>query len=126
MAASGMKKNGLVTMNEPTSYITIGVANTVQIKWLPPTVALPTGPRFGLIKGTSKAIVHFHQTHPGVLINGVNIKHRNVSDDPWIDYEFTGKRHINMLGYNRDPKVDVTQMNPGVIQVLGKTLGVLI
>ncbi len=115
-----------ITLSAAQTALKTGFRFTPQLRTLPPTISLPTGPRFGMVKGIGQTTVHFNGTQ-SATVNGHSLSNnRNISDDAAVSGEVTGKRQFNLLGYDRDPYVEITQTSPGVLRVLGVQMGVLI
>ena len=89
--------------------IEVGFPFTVNLTSNPIDAIISNGPQTGEIRGLSTVVVDLIDTR-SVSVNG-----RPVS----LTGEYTGKKEVRLLGYGRDPKVEITQASPLPLQING-------
>ena len=98
------------TFSEPVSGgLEVGLPFTVTYKTNPFDLLLGDGPQTGEIRGVCTASLDWVNT------TKVSVNSRDVSEAS----AFTGKKEIRLLGYDRDPKVTVSQPDTGDFQING-------
>jgi hypothetical protein len=85
-----------------------GLDYTVKVITNPVDASLGSGPATGEIRGITNVVVDVKST-----------KSMKVNSRPVVSSEFTGKKEVRLLGYNRNPQVTIEQDQPTSMQVNG-------
>ena len=85
-----------------------GLDYTAKVITNPVDASLGNGPATGEIRGITNVVVDVKST------NSMKINNRSV-----ISSDFTGKKEVRLLGYNRNPQVTIEQDQPTSMQVNG-------
>jgi hypothetical protein len=97
----------------------IGLKFDVNLRTNPIDLVAQNGPLTGDIRGISSVILDLNSTL-STSVNGTNLLISNVTSDFSLPLEsFTGKKEFRLLGYNRDPKITISQSAPLPMQVNG-------
>lgn len=113
--------SGTITLTEAVTDIVAGYDYGISIVPLPPDREIADGPLTGEIRRIVSVTAHFHET-VNAVINGQEVVGLSIGDDlsePPV--EFSGKKRVRLLGYDRDPAIEITQNSPGKMTVLGFT-----
>ena len=109
----------------------IGYAFTPTIKTLPIDAQIQGGPLTGEPRQIPKVILDLFETSavnvkgPSDTSTARDLVIRNVTDDMSLDrVAVTGKEEFRLIGYNRDPRVTVSQSFPLDLQVNGLVIEV--
>jgi hypothetical protein len=86
----------------------VGRAFTAKIVSNPVDASMGNGPATGEVRGITNVVVDVKNTD--------SLK---VNNRPVISSNFTGKKEVRLLGYNRNPQVTIDQDNPSEMQVNG-------
>jgi len=85
-----------------------GLDYTAKVISNPVDASLGNGPATGEIRGITNVVVDVKLT-----------KSMKVNSRPAISEQFTGKKEVRLLGYNRNPQVTIEQDQPTSMQVNG-------
>ena len=85
-----------------------GLDYTAKVISNPVDASLGNGPATGEIRGITNVVVDVKST-----------KSMKVNSRPAISEQFTGKKEVRLLGYNRNPQVTIEQDQPTSMQVNG-------
>lgn len=85
-----------------------GLDYTVKVITNPVDASLGSGPATGEIRGITNVVVDVKST------KSMKVNSRSV-----VSSEFTGKKEVRLLGYNRNPQVTIEQDQPTSMQVNG-------
>jgi hypothetical protein len=97
----------------------IGFRFDVELITNPIDAKISIGPLTGQPRGIGSVIVDLNNTL-SVSVNGTSLIIRKVNDDLEEDrIAVTGKKEFRLLGYNRDPQITITQVEPLSLQVNG-------
>ncbi len=88
--------------------IAIGQAFTSKIITNPVDANLGNGPATGEVRGITN-----------VVVDVKNTESMKVNSRPVINSNFTGKKEVRLLGYNRNPQITIEQDSPVSMQVNG-------
>ena len=95
----------------------IGRKFDVNLKTNPVDVVGESGPLTGVPRGIGKVVVDLNSTL-AISVNNVNMVGFEVTDDlSQPKTPFTGKKEFKLLGYSRDPQVEISQSAPLQVQV---------
>lgn len=95
----------------------IGRKFDVNLKTNPIDVVSDSGPLTGSPRALGRVILDLHSTL-SVSVNGVDLGTLEVSDDlSQPRTSVTGKKEFKLLGYSRDPQVEISQSAPLQVQV---------
>ncbi len=86
----------------------VGRAFTAKIVSNPVDASMGNGPATGEVRGITNVVVDVKNTD--------SLK---VNNRPVISSNFTGKKEVRLLGYNRNPQISIEQDNPAEMQVNG-------
>jgi hypothetical protein len=86
----------------------VGRAFTAKIVSNPVDASMGNGPATGDIRGITNVVVDVKDTD--------SLK---VNNRPVISSNFTGKKEVRLLGYNRNPQITIEQDTPAEMQVNG-------
>jgi len=86
----------------------VGRAFTAKIVSNPVDASMGNGPATGDIRGITNVVVDVKNTD--------SLK---VNNRPVISSNFTGKKEVRLLGYNRNPQITIEQDTPAEMQVNG-------
>ena len=97
----------------------IGYKFDVTLKTNPIDASVGNGPMTGIPRGIGSVFMDLNETL-SVSVNGTAMIIRRVTDDMSQQRkEFTGKKEFRLLGYSRDPQVEITQTAPLPLQING-------
>ena len=97
----------------------IGYKFDVTLKTNPIDASVGNGPMTGIPRGIGSVVMDLNKTL-SVSVNGTAMIIRRVTDDMSQQRkEFTGKKEFRLMGYSRDPQVEITQTAPLPLQVNG-------
>lgn len=120
--ASGQIDASLAKSNVSTGYI--GYAFVPLIKTLPVDASVIGGPLTGEPRRITRVVLDLYSTL-AVSVNDKDLVFRNVTDDMSQDRQpITGKEEFRLLGYNRDPRVNVSQSYPFSLDINGMVVEV--
>ena len=85
-----------------------GLDYTAKVISNPVDASLGNGPATGEIRGITNVVVDVRST-----------KSMKVNSRPVVREQFTGKKEVRLLGYNRNPQVTIEQDEPTSMQVNG-------
>ena len=85
-----------------------GLSFTAKVVTNPVDANLGNGPATGEVRGITNVVVDVKST-----------KSMKVNSRPVISSDFTGKKEVRLLGYNRNPQVTIEQDDPLPMQVNG-------
>jgi len=120
--ASGQIDASLAKSGVSTGYI--GYAFVPLIKTLPVDAAVLGGPLTGEPRRITRVVLDLHETL-AVSVNDKDLVFRNVTDDMSQDrVAITGKEEFRLLGYSRDPRVNVSQSYPFSLDINGMVVEV--
>jgi len=85
-----------------------GLSFTAKVVTNPVDANLGNGPVTGEVRGITNVVVDVKST-----------KSMKVNSRPVISSDFTGKKEVRLLGYNRNPQVTIEQDDPLPMQVNG-------
>jgi hypothetical protein len=88
--------------------LTLGKKFTSKIVTNPVDASMGNGPATGEVRGITNVVVDVKNT------DSLKINNR-----PVISSNFTGKKEVKLLGYNRNPQVTIEQDDPVDMQVNG-------
>lgn len=88
--------------------IAVGQAFTSKIITNPVDASLGNGPATGEVRGITN-----------VVVDVKNTESMKVNSRPVINSNFTGKKEVRLLGYNRNPQITIEQDSPVSMQVNG-------
>lgn len=94
----------------------VGYEFDVAVTTNPIDANMGTGPATGSIRGIVNVVADLRNTE------SVNVNNRPLV----VDAPFSGKKQFNVLGYNRDPQVTITQDEPLPIQVNGLIVEIVV
>lgn len=115
---------GELEIDVAMTTIDVGHAFTFEIHTLPAHLQLANGPKTGLPKRVNRVIVGLDSTL-ALSISGNRLELRQVTDDFSVEPQaFTGTKEFYMLGYSRDPVIEMTRTEPLACTVLGLLLEV--
>jgi hypothetical protein len=86
----------------------VGRAFTAKIVSNPVDASMGNGPATGEVRGITNVVVDVKNTDS-----------LRVNNRPVISSNFTGKKEVRLLGYNRNPQITIEQDNPAEMQVNG-------
>tara|TARA_R110000751_G_scaffold64835_2_gene132983 strand:+ start:8123 stop:10039 length:1917 start_codon:yes stop_codon:yes gene_type:complete len=111
--------NGEITITQTgLSTITAGLNYTPTLTTLPPNTPAAKGELLGDPKRISRVILRVNDTL-NVSVNGVSLVIRNVTDDLSIQpLAASGYQEFFILGWSKDPTVDITQSEPFPLKLL--------
>ena len=102
----------------------IGYAFVPLITTLPVDAGIIGGPLTGEPRRISRVVLDLHSTL-AVSVNDKDLVFRNVTDDMSVDrVAVTGKEEFRILGYSRDPRVNVSQSYPFSLDLNGMVVEV--
>ena len=102
----------------------IGYAFVPLITTLPVDAGIIGGPLTGEPRRISRVVLDLHSTL-AVSVNDKDLVFRNVTDDMSVDrVAITGKEEFRILGYSRDPRVNVSQSYPFSLDLNGMVVEV--
>jgi len=102
----------------------IGYAFVPLITTLPVDAGIIGGPLTGEPRRISRVVLDLHSTL-AVSVNDKDLVFRNVTDDMSADrVAVTGKEEFRVLGYSRDPRVNVSQSYPFSLDLNGMVVEV--
>tara|TARA_S200002703_G_scaffold56966_2_gene49707 strand:+ start:2916 stop:5468 length:2553 start_codon:yes stop_codon:yes gene_type:complete len=114
VAASG--SNAVVNITSLPDFYTpsidkvyIGKSFTSKIISNPVDASSGAGPLTGMLRGITNVVVDMKETR-SIKVNSKSIN---------LESNFTGKKEVRLLGYNRDPQVTIEQSDPLDMQVNG-------
>jgi len=120
--ASGQIDASLAKSNVSTGYI--GYAFVPLIKTLPVDAAIIGGPLTGEPRRISRVVLDLFSTL-AVSVNNKDLVFRNVTDDMSLDrVPVTGKEEFRLIGYSRDPRVNISQSYPFSLDINGMVVEV--
>jgi len=120
--AGGQIDASLAKSNVSTGYI--GYAFTPLIKTLPVDAGIIGGPLTGEPRRISRVVLDLYSTL-AVSVNNNDLVFRNVTDDMSNErVPVTGKEEFRILGYSRDPRVNVSQSYPFSLDINGMVVEV--
>jgi len=120
--ASGEIDASLAKSNVSTGYI--GYAFVPLIKTLPVDASVIGGPLTGEPRRITRVVLDLYSTL-AVSVNDKDLVFRNVTDDMSQDrVAITGKEEFRLLGYSRDPRVNVSQSYPFSLDINGMVVEV--
>lgn len=120
--ASGQIDASLAKSNVSTGYI--GYAFVPLIKTLPVDASVIGGPLTGEPRRITRVVLDLYSTL-AVSVNDKDLVFRNVTDDMSQDrVAITGKEEFRLLGYSRDPRVNVSQSYPFSLDINGMVVEV--
>ena len=120
--ASGQIDASLAKSGVSTGFI--GYAFVPLIKTLPVDAAVLGGPLTGEPRRITRVVLDLHETL-AVSVNDKDLIFRNVTDDMSQDrVAITGKEEFRLLGYSRDPRVNVSQSYPFSLDINGMVVEV--
>ena len=97
----------------------IGYSFDVELITNPIDASVTTGPLTGTPRGIGSVYLDLNNTL-SCKVNNTSMVVRNVTDDLSQELTaFTGKKEFRLLGYERDPKVTISQDSPLDLQVNG-------
>ena len=97
----------------------IGYSFDVELTTNPIDASVTTGPLTGTPRGIGSVYLDLNNTL-SCKVNNTSMIIRNVTDDLSQQLTpFTGKKEFRLLGYERDPKVTITQDSPLDLQING-------
>lgn len=106
-------------INATLSSAEIGYSFDVELTTNPVDASVTTGPLTGTPRSIGSVYVDLNNTL-SCKVNNTSMVIRNVTDDLSQQLSpFTGKKEFRLLGYDRDPKITITQDSPLDIQVNG-------
>jgi hypothetical protein len=88
--------------------IAVGQAFTSKIITNPVDASLGNGPATGEVRGITN-----------VVVDVKNTESMKVNSRPVINSNFTGKKEVRLLGYNRNPQITIEQDSPVSMQING-------
>jgi len=95
----------------------IGFGFDINLKTNPLDIVTSNGPTTGMLRGLGRVILDLNNTL-SVSINSKKLEIRNVTDDFSIPrIAITGKKEFRLLGYSRDPQIEITQSAPLSAQI---------
>jgi hypothetical protein len=107
------------SIDNTLTSVEIGYKFNVNLKTNPIDVQAGNGPITGQPRSLASVIVDLNTTL-SASVNGTNLVIRQVTDDLSQQLSpFTGKKEFRLMGYNRDPQVEITQSAPLSMQVNG-------
>jgi hypothetical protein len=107
------------SIDNTLTSVEIGYRFNVNLKTNPIDVQSGSGPVTGRPRSLASVIVDLNTTL-SASVNGTNLVIRQVTDDLSQQLSpFTGKKEFRLMGYNRDPQVEITQSAPLSMQVNG-------
>ena len=102
----------------------IGYAFVPLITTLPVDAGIIGGPLTGEPRRISRVVLDLHSTL-AVSVNDKDLVFRDVTDDMSVDrVAVTGKEEFRILGYSRDPRVNVSQSYPFSLDLNGMVVEV--
>ena len=114
VAASG--SNAVIDITSLPNFYTssidkvyIGKSFTSKIISNPVDASSGAGPLTGMLRGITNVVVDMKETR-SIKVNSKPIN---------LESNFTGKKEVRLLGYNRDPQVTIEQSDPLDMQVNG-------
>ena len=107
------------SIDNTLTSVEIGYKFNVNLKTNPIDVQSGSGPVTGRPRSLGSVIVDLNTTL-SASVNRTNLVIRQVTDDLSQQLSpFTGKKEFRLMGYNRDPQVEITQSAPLSMQVNG-------
>ena len=101
------------------TYAEIGLKCNVNLRTNPIDIVAQNGPTTGDFRGVSTVVIDLNKTL-SLSVNGTNLVVTNVNNDLSLGQQpVTGKKEFRLLGYNRDPKITISQSAPLPMQVNG-------
>ena len=111
--------NADVSSVKASTSAQIGYQFTPELKTLPIDASVPGGPLTGQPRKITRVILDLEDTL-SVSVNGTDLILRTVQQDQSQAISaVTGKREFRVLGYDKDPRVTVTQSAPLALQING-------
>ena len=111
--------NADVSSVKASTSAQIGYKFTPELKTLPIDASVPGGPLTGQPRKITRVILDLEDTL-SVSVNGTDLILRTVQQDQSQAINaVTGKREFRVLGYDKDPRVTVTQSAPLALQING-------
>ena len=111
--------NADVSSVKASTSAQIGYKFTPELKTLPIDASVPGGPLTGQPRKITRVILDLEDTL-SVSVNGTDLILRTVQQDQSQAISaVTGKREFRVLGYDKDPRVTVTQSAPLALQING-------
>lgn len=113
-------------LESPAAYIVVGYRYDLSLRTLPPKIELPNGPRTGELMRISAATISLYGSL-ACRVSGQTMILRQVTDDLSLPVErFTGRKRFPLLGYRREPYIEINVEHPLPVRVLGLMLEVQI
>lgn len=101
------------------TYAEIGLKFDVNLRTNPIDIVAQNGPTTGDFRGVSTVVIDLNKTL-SLSVNGTNLVVTNVNNDLSLGQQpVTGRKEFRLLGYNRDPKITISQSAPLPMQVNG-------
>ena len=116
--------SGQLVLSVAVASITVGYEFDWLVRTLPVNLQLPNGWSSGLRKRISRVLINLYSTL-ALSIAGNRLLLRQAGDDfSEPPARFTGTKELFVLGYARDPYVEVTRQEPLPVTVLGLSIEV--
>lgn len=116
--------NGIITLTLPVTRLVVGNSFFVEVETLPPRVALPSGARDRLVKRIVRTVMEFDETQNAVVDDEPLLLRQTGIDPSLAPAALTGSYEIRRLGFDRSPKVLITQVEPTPFRLLAITMEV--
>jgi hypothetical protein len=115
---------GVLTLNTSHKKIVIGFWYPFRIESLTPSLQVEEGTLLGEIKRIAQVQVGLHMSQ-SVDVQGQALILRQTTDDFSIaPAKFSGYQTFSILGYSREPTIEVSQTDPLPLTVLGLVMKV--
>jgi hypothetical protein len=110
---------GALALDNPSAHIVAGYEPELYAKTLPPAIESRNGTLVSQIARICEAIITFDSTL-AVSVAGQRLILRQVNQDQSVaPARFTGRRKFSMLGFSREPGVEVIRSVPLPMRLLG-------
>lgn len=104
-------EDGFIELDQPVSALSVGEAFYLTVETLPPTIAIPEGPRSGMPMRIVRAILNLVNAR-GLTVNGKPLASHDPADLSGPVPPLNGRHQKTLLGFSRDPTVTISQSAP--------------
>jgi hypothetical protein len=116
---------GVLALDAPATDIIIGYEPELYAKTLPPAIEGRAGTLVSQLARIAETIITFDSTL-SVAVAGQRLLLRQTNQDQSVAPErFTGRKKFSMLGFSREPGVEIVRSVPLPVRVLGLVMKVV-
>jgi hypothetical protein len=117
--------SGSITLGRTASSIEVGLDYDVKVKTMPLNVDFQNGPILTRKKRIVKVIVNLYQSL-GIYIDGTLLPDRTLGESvlDTTPVPYTGLKEIFMLGWTDLAQIEITQVDPVPMLLIGLSLEV--